>query len=272
MFTAARRGLQAEAAPLIEATIAEAEAGGQGLAVAYGHWAAATLYNGLDQYDRALAAARQASEDASTLYVGMWALPELIEAAVRSGTSGLAEEALSRLAVSTEAGGTDFGLGIQARSQALVSDSAAEGWYRTAIEILSRTRLRTELARAHLLYGEWLRRENRRVDARGQLRTAHEMLDTMGMHAFAERARRELLATGETVRKRSVETATTLTSQEAYIARLARDGLSNPEIGAQMFLSARTVEWHLRKVFTKLGISSRRQLRVMALTPGTEDS
>jgi DNA-binding CsgD family transcriptional regulator len=192
----------------------------------------------------------------------MWALPELIEAAARSGKADLAGDALARLAETTRAGGTDFGLGIEARSRALLSDqAAAEDLYREAIARLGRTQLRPELARAYLLYGEWLRRQNRRTDARAQLRTAHHMLSAMGAEAFAERARRELLATGETVRKRTVETSSALTAQEASIARLARDGRTNPEIGAQLFLSARTVEWHLRKVFTKLGISSRRELR-----------
>jgi len=158
--------------------------------------------------------------------------------------------------------GTDWALGLAARSRALLSDGdEAEGGYREAIERLDRPRLRVELARAHLLYGEWLRRENRRTDARSQLRTAHEMLDAMGVAAFAERARHELAATGETVRKRTAETTTTLTAQEAYIARLARDGRTNTEIGAQLFLSVRTVEWHLRKIYTKLGITSRRELR-----------
>jgi len=193
--------------------------------------------------------------------MAMWALPELIEAAVRTGDTHTAADALARLAETTQAGGTDFGLGIEARSRALVSEGeAAVGCYREAIDRLGRTRLRPELARAHLLYGEWLRREGRRVDARTQLRTAHEMLAAMGAEAFAERARRELLAAGETVRKRTVETTSELTAQEASIARLARDGRTNPEIGAQLFLSARTVEWHLRKVFTKLGVSSRREL------------
>ena len=261
MLLAALRGDQAEAAPLIEATIAGATAGGQGIAVTYAHWAAAVLANGLGRYADALEAARQASQDKPALYMAMWALPELIEAATRTGNTHMASDALVRLAETTQAGGTDFGLGMEARSRALLSEGeAAEGCYREAIDRLGRTQLRPELARAHLLYGEWLRREGRRVDARTQLKTAHEMLAAMGAEAFAERARRELLATGETVRKRTVQAPDTLTAQEAQIARLARDGRTNPEIGAQLFLSARTVEWHLRKAFTKLGISSRREL------------
>jgi ATP/maltotriose-dependent transcriptional regulator MalT len=156
---------------------------------------------------------------------------------------------------------TDWVLGIEARARGLLSEGeAAERCYRESIEHLGRTRVRAQLARAHLLYGEWLRRENRRTDAREQLRTAYEMLDAMGAEAFAERARRELLATGETVRKRVSETSDALTAQEAQVARLARDGLSNPEIGARLFISSRTVQYHLRKIFTKLGISSRSQL------------
>ena len=296
MMLASLRGEQAEATRLVEATIAEATAGGQGIAVAYAHWTAAILANGLGRYDEALAAASQASEDTDTLYISMWALPELIEAAVRSGKGSVAAAAFERLADFTRAGGTDFGLGILARCHALLSEGhtvegqageghtvegqagerhaaegqagerrAAEDQYREAIDRLGRTKLRPELARARLLYGEWLRRENRRVDARAQLRAAHDALDTMGMAAFAERARRELLATGETVRKRTAETVSKLTAQEAHIARLVVAGHTNPEIGAQLFLSARTVEWHLRKVFSKLGISSRRELR-QALT------
>ena len=262
MILASLRGRQAEAAPLIEGTIAEATAGGQGIAVAYAHWAAAILANGLGHYADALAAAREASEDTSTLYISMWALPELIEAAARTGDTGLAGDALTRLAEFTLAAGTDFGLGVEARSRALLSAGETAGnLYREAIERLGRTRLRPELARAHLLYGEWLRRENRRTEAREQLRTAHDMLAVMGAEAFAERARRELLATGESVRQRTAGPASTLTAQEAHIARLAADGHTNPEIAAQLFLSVRTVEWHLRKVFTKLGISSRRQLQ-----------
>ena len=261
ILLAALRGREAEAVSLIEATLAEAAAMGQGIGVSYAHWAAAILANGLGRYQDALAAARQASDEGPGLYVSMWALPELVEAAVRTGDTQLAADAAERLAELTRASGTDFGLGLQARCRALVSGSqAAESGYREAIDRLSRTQLRPELARAHLLYGEWLRRENRRADARAQLRTAHEMLDAIGMTAFAERAEHELRATGETVRKRSSGTVSTLTAQEAHIAQLARDGHTNPEIAAQLFLSARTVEWHLRKIFTKLGISSRREL------------
>jgi DNA-binding CsgD family transcriptional regulator len=272
MMLASLRGRDAEAAALIQDTIAQATAGGQGIAVAYAHWVAAILHNGLGRYEDALVPARQASEDTSALHISMWALPELIEAASRSGNAPAAGEAVERLAEFTRAGGTDFGLGIEARSRALVSQGpAADDCYRDAIERLRRTQLRPELARAHLVYGEWLRRENRRVDARAQLRIAHEMLATIGMEAFAERARRELIATGGKVRKRSAETVTALTAQEAYIARLARDGRTNPEIGAHLFLSARTVEWHLRKIFTKLGIGSRRELRAALAQLGEDE-
>ena len=260
MYLAALRGHQAEAIPLIEAAIAEAAAEGQGVAATFAHWVTAILHNGLGRYADALAAAGQATQDAH-LYTSMRALPELIEAAARSGNTGVAAEALERLAETTQAGGTDFGVGLEARSRALVSrGQAAEGCYREAIDRLGRTQLRPDLARAHLLYGEWLRRENRRADARAQLRTAHEMLDAMGMLAFSERAGHELRATGGIVRKHAVQVPSTLTAQEVHIARLARDGRTNPEIGTQLFLSARTVEWHLRNVFTKLGIGSRREL------------
>ncbi len=261
VLLAALRGKQAEAVPLIEATIAEAAAGGQGIGVSYARWAAAILYNGLGRHEQELAAAQQASEDTSAVYVAMWSLPELIEAAARSGNTPVAAGALNRLAETTQAGATDFGWGMEARSRALLSQGqVAEDLFREAIRRLGRTRLRPELARAHLLYGEWLRRQNRRADASAQLYSAHQMLTEMGLEAFAERARLELLASGETVRKRTVETAGKLTAQEAYIARLARDGRTNQQISAQLFLSARTVEWHLSKIFTKLGISSRREL------------
>jgi ATP/maltotriose-dependent transcriptional regulator MalT len=192
----------------------------------------------------------------------VWALPELVEAAMHMGDAELAREALERLAETTQPAGTDFALGIEARSRALLSDgTGASDLYREAIERFSRTTLRPELARGHLLYGEWLRREGRRADAREQLRTAYDLFTAIGMEAFAERTGRELVATGEKLRKRSAGTRDELTPQEEQIARLARDGLSNPEIGAQLFVSARTVEWHLRNVFTKLGITSRRQLQ-----------
>jgi DNA-binding CsgD family transcriptional regulator len=257
----ALQGRESESLALIAAAVERAAAQGQAMAETHARWAAAVLYNGLARYEHAAAAARQATSNALEPWISMWALPELVEAAARAGDAEVARDALDRLAETTQPCGTDFGLGIEARCRALVSDgTAAEELYREAIERLSRTRLRPELARAHLLYGESLRRENRRVDAREQLRTAHELLVTIGMEAFAERARQELQATGEKVRKRTVETRDDLTAQERQIARLARDGLSNPEIGARLFLSPRTVEWHLRNVFTKLDIHSRREL------------
>jgi DNA-binding CsgD family transcriptional regulator len=258
----AMQGREAEASALIANAIEQAAAEGQGMAAAFAHWSAAVLHNGFARYEEATLAARQATSDSLNPFVTMWALPELVEAAARGGHAELAREALERLKETTEPCGTDVALGIEARCRALLSDgTTADELYRGAIDRLSRTRLRPELARAHLLYGEWLRREGRRLDAREQLRTAHDMLAEIGMEAFAERAGRELRATGQTVRKRTVEAPRMLTAQEAYIARLARDGRTNPEIGAQLFLSARTVEWHLRKVFTTLGIGSRRELR-----------
>ena len=272
MLLAALRGDQDEAAPLIEATIADATERGQGIAVTYAHWAAAILANGLGRYADALTAAKQATQDSPTLYMAMWALPELIEAAARTGDARIARDAVRRLAEATQAGRTDFGLGIEARSRALVSEGeTAESRYREAIDRLGRTQVRPELARAHLLYGEWLRGESRRRDARAELRTAYDLFAAMGIEAFAERARRELLATGDTVRKRTVETASELTAQEAHIARLAGDGRTNVEIGAQLFLSTRTVEWHLAKVYSKLGVGSRRELRPALAHLGQED-
>jgi DNA-binding NarL/FixJ family response regulator len=254
-------GKEAEATRLIESTIAEGTARGQGHAVSFAQCVAAILYNSLGRYADALAAAQQASEDTPELYVSMWALPELIEAAVRSGNTQTASDVLERLAETTRAGGTDFGLGIEARSRALLSDDeAADDLYREAIDRLSRTRLRTELARAHLLYGEWLRRQRRRRDARDQLGSAYQIFDSIGAAAFAERARIELRAAGGHPRQHTVETPDTLTAQEALIARLAGDGASNPQIAAQLFISRATVAYHLRKVFTKLGVSSRSQL------------
>ena len=266
MLLASLRGDQAEAAPLIEAAIADAPARGQGIAATYAHWAAAILANGLGRYADALEAAKQASQDSPALYVAMWALPELIEAATRTGNADIAGDALARLAETTQAGATDFGLGMEARSRALVGEGeTAERCYREAVDRLGRTQLRPELARARLLYGEWLHRENRRRDARAELRAAYDLFTAIGMGAFAGRARRELLAIGDTVRERTVQTDSELTAQEAHIARLAVDGRTNAEIGAQLFLSTRTVEWHLSRVYTKLGVGSRRELpRAMA--------
>jgi DNA-binding NarL/FixJ family response regulator len=259
----ALKGREADAAAEIASAIDRAHAEGHGMLGAYAHWAAATLYNGLGRYEEAAAAAEQASADSLNPWMSMYALPELVEAAARAGDEELAREAFERLAATTRPCATDFARGMEARCRALVSDGvAADEASREAIDRLGRAQLRPELARAHLLFGERVRREGRRADARKQLRTAHDMLATIGMHAFAERARRELMATGESARKRSEELRDDLTPQEEQIARLARDGLSNPEIGAQLFLSPRTVEWHLRKVFVKLEISSRRQLRV----------
>jgi DNA-binding CsgD family transcriptional regulator len=231
----------------------------------YARWTTAILCNGLGRYAEAALAARQASQDLPGLTPSLWALPELVEAAARSGDTQLAADAVGELAETTQPGGTDWGLGIEARCRALVSEGqAAEDLYREAVDRLGRTQLRPELARAHLLYGEWLRRENRRTDAREQLRTAYDLLLAIGMEAFAERARRELLATGEHARKRTpqsaVRTGQELTAQEAQVARLALDGLSNPEIATRLFISAHTVQYHLSKVFAKLGISSRGQL------------
>ncbi|HEX6452189.1 MAG TPA: LuxR family transcriptional regulator [Trebonia sp.] len=262
MFLAGFRGAETDAAPLIESVITDARAVGQGVSLQWSQLVAAILHNGLGRYDEAEAEAQQAAEHAPELHVSMRALPELIEAASRTGQTRLAADALSRLAEATSIGQTDWGQGIHARARALLSHGEdAERWYREAIDRLSRIGFRPELARAHLLYGEWLRREDRRADARTQLRTAHDMFTAIGMQAFAERTRRELLATGETVRKRTADTRDQLTPQETQIAQLAREGLSNPEIAAQLFLSPRTVEYHLAKVFTKLDITSRHQLR-----------
>jgi DNA-binding CsgD family transcriptional regulator len=263
------QGREAEAAAAISAAIDQAAASGQEMAASYARWSAAVLYNGLARYEEAASAARHAL-DTLNPFISMWGLPELVEAAARSGDTALAQDALGRLADATRPSATDFGLGIEARCRALLSTATtADGLYREAIERLGRTRLRTELARARLLYGEWLRRDGRRVDARAQLRAAHDQFTAMGMEAFAERALKELLATGEHVHKRTTETRDELTAQEHQIAWLARDGLSNPEIGAQLFLSKRTVEWHLHKVFTKLAIRSRHQLATAL--PGTRE-
>ncbi|MDA0159817.1 LuxR C-terminal-related transcriptional regulator [Solirubrobacter ginsenosidimutans] len=253
-------GAEAEAMQLINARNADATVRGEGRVLAMAGCCIGILYNGLGRYDAAIDGALRGSEDDDQMYVG-WSLVELIEAATRGGRPEFAASALQRLQERARAAGTDWALGVLARSEALISEGdRADTLYREAIERLGRTRIRVELARAHLLYGEWLRRTGQRVAAREQLRTAHERFADFGAGAFAERARRELLATGETVRRRTSETRDVLTPQEAQIARLAADGQTNPEIGAQLFISPRTVEYHLRKVFAKLGIDSRREL------------
>jgi DNA-binding CsgD family transcriptional regulator len=268
---AAWRGREAEASALIQASRQEVERRGEGLWLIATDWASAVLFNGLGRYEDALVAAEQAAEDPHELGLSTWVPTEVIEAAVRSGEPERAAGPLARLQEISRAAGTDWALGVEARSRALLRDgAAAEALYREAIERLGRTHIRVALARAHLLYGEWLRRQRRRMDAREQLRTAHQLYSAMGMEGFAERARRELQATGETVRKRSVRTRGELTAQELQIARLANNGLSNQEIAARLFISARTVQYHLGKVFTKLAISSRSQLdRVLPSEPST---
>jgi DNA-binding CsgD family transcriptional regulator len=257
---AAFRGIEPEAVALFEATEAAATARGEGVVLTFCEHARAVLYAGLGRYDLALSPAQSAS-GRDELLVSVWSLPELIEAATRSGRHDMATAAFDRLSERTRAAGTDLALGIEARSKALLSEGKlAEALYREAIDRLGRTRLALELARAHLVYGEWLRRDRRRIDARDLLRRAQDMFTSMGAEAFAARAGRELLATGETARKRTTETRDELTAQEMQIAQLARDGHSNPDIGARLFISPRTVEYHLRKVFTKLGITSREHL------------
>jgi DNA-binding CsgD family transcriptional regulator len=262
------QGRERDATALIAGTLDAASDGGKGLAAMNAYWAAAVLNNGLGRYDQALASADGATAGTFEPFVSMWALPELVEAALRAGNVERAQEALHRLAETTRPCGTDFAVGMELRCRAIVTDGkSAEDLYRQAIHHLSQTRLRPELARAYLLFGEWLRRDGRRVDARERLRSAYDLFTAIGMEAFAQRARRELAATGEHVRRQSDDNRDALTPQEEQIARLAREGQSNLEISAQLFLSPRTVEWHLRKVFAKLGIASRRELR-QALTLG----
>jgi DNA-binding CsgD family transcriptional regulator len=261
LLLAGYQGRPAEAIPLFSATIEDSIARGEGFAVQMANWARAVLHNGLARYAEALAVAQPATEETYQPLSTQLVLPELIEAAVRTGQVELAREALERLSAMTVIKGSDWAKGLEQRSRALLSEGQnAERCYAEAVERFGRTPLRPELARAHLLYGEWLRREHRRVDARRQLRAAYHLFAEIGADAFAERARSELLATGAKVRKREVDTGNQLTPQEEHIVRLARDGRTNPEIGAELFISARTVEWHLRKVFTKLGITSRRDL------------
>jgi DNA-binding CsgD family transcriptional regulator len=262
IVVAARRGREADLSELIDASMSEMVARGEGAGPAIIHWSSALLYNGLGRYEEALAAAQQASAYPLELLYPAYGLVELIEAAVRNRTPEPGAEALRRLTDHTQASGTDWALGIEARSRALLSDNeTAETLYQEAIDRLARTRIRVELARAHLLYGEWLRRERRRSNAREQLRTAHRSFAEFGMAGFAERARVELEATGEQARKRTVETRDDLTAQEAQVCRLASDGATNQEIAAQLFISPSTVDYHLRKAFRKLGLKSRHQLQ-----------
>jgi ATP/maltotriose-dependent transcriptional regulator MalT len=257
---AAWQGDEAAATALIEYSAPRARRRGEGLALACIDWATAVLYNGLGRYEKALAAAEQASKHPQELW-STFILPELIEAAVRTGRTARAAEALDLLVATTRAAGTDWALGTEARLRALLGrNEVAEDSYREALERLGRTGLRIELARAHLLYGEWLRRQRRRGDARDQLRAAYKIFVSAGAGAFAERARIELRATGERAPKRTAQMRDVLTARETHIARLAATGASNSEIAAQLFISPATVAYHLRKVFATLGLSSRGQL------------
>ncbi|MGY1702536.1 helix-turn-helix transcriptional regulator [Geodermatophilus sp. SYSU D00766] len=258
---AAVRGRE-EADRSIHDCLRDFTARGEGVGVNMMQWSRAVLCNATGRYGQALVAAQAATVDPLELGPPKWALGEAVEAGVRIGDTAAASAALEQLSTMAAASGTDWALGVEAGRRALLQGGVtAEELYREAISRLACTRVRVDLARAQLLYGEWLRREGRRVDARAQLRTAHEALTAMGVEGFAQRARRELLATGESVRKRRVEISSELTPQEAHIARLAAQGLTNPEIGAELYLSPRTVEWHLRKIFAKVGATTRRELR-----------
>jgi DNA-binding CsgD family transcriptional regulator len=257
----ALRGRETEAASLIDGSRVEVTRRGEGIGISVLEWAEAVLYNGLGRYEEARASALRIAEHPQDLAPANWHMAELVEAAARAGTPELAIDALRRLVAMTRASGTDWGLGIAARSQALLAEGKhAEKLYVEAIQRLGRTRIAIDLARAHLLYGEWLRRERRRLDARKELQVAHDLFCDFGMDAFAERARAELEATGGHSRKRTVDTHDQLTPQEAQIARLAADGNTNREIATHLFISPSTVEYHLRKAFLKLEVKSRTQL------------
>jgi DNA-binding CsgD family transcriptional regulator len=269
LYLRAFQGRAADVARLGDATTREANASGQGTALEFVDLANAVICNGTGRSREAIAPAQAAADATPELVVAGWALLELIEAAARSGELEIANRALERLADRNVVDKTDWGCGVEARSRALLADDAsAESLYREAIQRLERTALRPELARAHLLYGEWLRRRDRELDARRELHAAHDQFTEIGMEAFAERARGELNAAGEKVEKRVLETRDDLTPQERQIARLASDGLTNPEIGSRLVLSQRTVEWHLSKVFAKLGVRSRRDLPNALSSPG----
>jgi DNA-binding CsgD family transcriptional regulator len=253
----ALQGREAEASPLIDAIIREGTRQGQGIAVMVAYWAAAVLNNGLGRYEQAAAAAGEVVTHGILPWLSMWARCELIEAATRAGDTELARNALDGLAATTQPAGSCLALGIEARCRALLAGDDAEELYREAVKQLDRSGNRTELARTHLLFGEWLHRQDRLREARAPLSAAEEMFAEIGMEAFADRARAELVAAGGKRRIHLVEPHEDLTPQEQQIARLARDGLTNAQIGAQLFLSPRTIEWHLRTVFRKLGIDSR---------------
>lgn len=263
MVTEPWRGREAATLQAIDAMTRDADLnqGRQAKILSSSQWAKAVLYNGLGRYEEAYTAAEQGAENLQELGLAIRSMVELVEAAARSGRPARAAETARQLDAMARASGTDWALGTSAMVRAQVSEgTAADALYREAIERLGRTEVQITYARAHLIYGEWLRREDRRVDAREHLGIAYKVLSRIGVEAFAERAWHELRATGATVRKRTLETRTALTAQEAQIARLAGDGMTNPEIGAQLFISPHTVEWHLRKVFTKLGIASRKQI------------
>jgi len=258
---AAFRGREDEVEQLVRGSTQDLISRGEGIGLTVSRWVTAVLSNGLGRYEDAFTAARDATTDPREPWFSTFAMVELVEAASRSGRPDQAAEAFEKLRESTAASGTPWARGVEARSWALVAPTeSAEAGYRESIDHLQPTRLRPDLARAHLLYGEWLRRQRRRLDARGQLRLAHELFADFGMHAFAERARVELEATGEHTRPRRVDTLDQLTPQEAQIARLAAEGNTNREIATQLFISPSTVEYHLGKVFRKLDVTSRTQL------------
>src|SRR5581483_4368883 len=259
---AALRGREQEALSTLDSAAADSTRRGEGIGLTVIAWVRAVLYNGLGAYEKAFVAAGEAIACPTNSAAAAWGTVELVEAAARLDQPKSAREHAERFAEIADAAGTDWALGVDARTRALLSAGAtAEELYLEALDHLGRCQMRIDLARSHLLYGEWLRRRNRRIDARAQLRAAHDWFTSIGLEAFAERARKELLATGERVRRRTAATRDDLTAQERQIAQLARDGLSNPEIGTRLFLSPRTIEWHLSKVFSKLGIESRADLR-----------
>ena len=265
-YLTAYRGQEKLCLAAVQTTIDGATSRGEGFDFTVAMYAKSILHNGLGQYAEALDAAAAGAQYDDVGMCG-YVLVELVEAAARCGESGIAADALRRLVERTEVSGTETALGVAARSRALLADgpAAADADYQSAIARLQNSPAVVYLARTHLVYGEWLRREKRRADARSQLRIAHDMFTQMGADGFAHRARRELGATGETVHTRPTTITVDLTTQESHIARLAREGYTNPEIAGQLFISPRTVEWHLGKIFAKLGVTSRRELRNVSL-------